>query len=59
MTPQQKAAYDRRFEEQVRLGIEDIEAGRIVSHEQLKADIEELLRTLEAEDERERRHKAA
>lgn len=30
---EQRAAYEAWYDEQVRLGLEDIEAGRVVSHE--------------------------
>jgi len=31
----QRAAYDAWYDEQVRLGLEDIEAGRVLSHEEV------------------------
>lgn len=39
-------AYQDWFDAQVRLGLEDIEAGRIVSHEQVCKDMQTLLETI-------------
>lgn len=43
-TPAQ--AYDAWYDEQVRLGLEDIEAGRIVSHEEFIKNMAEHMKKL-------------
>lgn len=44
-TPAQ--AYDAWYDEQVRLGLEDIEAGRVYSHEEVERRTDALMRKLE------------
>lgn len=38
-----KDAYREWFDEQVKLGLDDLEAGRIVSHEEVRAKVEKLI----------------
>ena len=59
MTPQQKADYGRWFEEQVRLGIEDIEAGRVYTDAEVWQHVEDLFAQLAEEDAKARNGKAA
>ena len=43
-TPEEQlAAYEAWYDEQVRLGLEDIEAGRVLSHEEVARKSEALL----------------
>lgn len=44
---EQLAAYEAWYDEQVRLGLEDIEAGRVLSHEEVVKKSEALLKRLE------------
>ncbi|MDP2786753.1 MAG: hypothetical protein Q8O79_01580 [Pseudomonadota bacterium] len=41
--------YQDWFNAQVRLGLEDIEAGRVVAHEQVCKDMQTLLETIKKE----------
>ncbi|MBI5331801.1 MAG: hypothetical protein HZB71_14460 [Betaproteobacteria bacterium] len=45
-TPQQ-AAYDAWHDEQVRLGLEDIEAGNVISHEDAIRQMDAFMKKLE------------
>jgi len=47
---ERRAEYDAWYEEQVRLGLEDIEAGRILRHEEVMIRMARLRAELEAED---------
>jgi predicted transcriptional regulator len=49
---QQLAAYEAWYDEQVRLGLEDIEAGRMLSHEEVVKKSEALLKRLEKKQAR-------
>lgn len=44
---EQLAAYDAWYDEQIRLGLEDLEAGRVLSHEEVVKKSEEYLKQLE------------
>jgi predicted transcriptional regulator len=44
LTPAQ--AYDAWYDEQVRLGLEDIDAGRVVTHEQYKKHMDAFMNKL-------------
>ncbi len=44
LTPAQ--AYDAWYDEQVRLGLEDIDAGRVVSHEQYRQTMADFMKKL-------------
>ena len=59
MTPQQKADYEAWYDEQIRLGLEDIEAGRVYSHEEVKQHVNALFAQLAEEDAQARNGKAA
>lgn len=50
---EQRAAYEAWHDEQVRLGVQDIESGRIVSHEDVEKQTAELLGKLESKHGRE------
>ncbi len=55
-TPEEKRlAHEAWYDEQVRLGLEDIEAGRLVSHDEALIHMERTL----AELEKQHAHKAA
>lgn len=41
------AAYDAWYDEQVRLGLEDIGAGRVLSHEEVERRTDALMKRLE------------
>lgn len=51
---ERRAEYEAWYAEQVRLGIEDLDAGRVVSHEEAKKHMERFRAKLMAEDERQR-----
>ena len=44
---QQLAAYEAWYDEQVRLGLEDIEAGRVSSHEEVVKKLDRHMKSLE------------
>jgi predicted transcriptional regulator len=44
---QQLAAYEAWYDEQVRLGLEDIEAGRVLSHEEVVKKLDRHMKLLE------------
>jgi predicted transcriptional regulator len=50
------ADYEAWKEEQIRLGLEDFEAGRVVSHEEVMAGLDAIIKRYEA---KERHEKAA
>ena len=50
---EQLAAYDAWYDEQIRLGLEDLEAGRVLSHEEVVKKSDALLKQLEKKYARE------
>lgn len=46
LTPERQA-YENWYDEQIRLGLEDIEAGRVVSHDEAVKHWDALFRKLE------------
>lgn len=59
MTPQQKSDYEAWYDEQIRLGLEDLEAGRVHTDAEVWRRVEDLFAQIAEEDAKARNGKAA